>query len=129
VVRDVFSTTSSSVILPASSFIMRRRTHGMVYCSVPSDVWVTVETPMLRFLQPGMFGPTGQQGHRSVVVPDIDPSAGCSAGRLVGSPASLCCSADICSVGRSAWRAVPPNCPAGGPFFGRSWGPLWVPCS
>jgi hypothetical protein len=71
--RDVFSTTSSYVIPLASSFIMRRRMPGMVYCPVPSGVWVTVKTLMLRFPWPGS-GPTGQQGCVFDVVLDIDPS-------------------------------------------------------
>jgi hypothetical protein len=51
--RDVFSTTSSFVIFPASSLIMSRRTLGTTYCLAPSGVWVTVETMMLRFLRLG----------------------------------------------------------------------------
>ena len=41
---------------------MRRRTHGMVYCPVPSGVWVTVETLVLRSLWLGLSGPIGQWG-------------------------------------------------------------------
>jgi hypothetical protein len=73
--RDVFSITSSSVIPLASPFIMRRRTSGMAYCLIPSGVWVTVETPMLRSLLPGSSGPTGQQGYVSDVVLDRDRTA------------------------------------------------------
>jgi hypothetical protein len=58
--RDVFSTTSSSVISLASSFIMRRRTPATTYCPVPSGVWVTVETQMVRFLRTGSSDPTNQ---------------------------------------------------------------------
>lgn len=28
---------------------VRKHTSGMVYCFVPPNMWVTVETPMLRF--------------------------------------------------------------------------------
>jgi hypothetical protein len=73
-VRDVFSTTLSSVIPLVSPFIMCRRMLGMAYCFVPSVVWVTVETPMLRSLQSGSFGPTGQLGYVSGVVLERDPS-------------------------------------------------------
>jgi hypothetical protein len=72
--RDVFSTSSSSVILLASPFIMRRRTSGTTYWPVPSGIWVTVETLMLRSLWPGSFGSTGQQGYVSGVVHDRVPS-------------------------------------------------------
>jgi hypothetical protein len=49
--RDVFGITLFSFILLASSFIMRRRTSGTTYCPVSSDVWVTAETLMPRFLR------------------------------------------------------------------------------
>jgi hypothetical protein len=71
--RDVFSTTSSSVISLASSFIMRRRTPATTYCPVPSGVWVTVETQMVRFLRSGSSDPTNQQGYVSDIVLDKDP--------------------------------------------------------
>jgi hypothetical protein len=74
--RDVFSTTSSSIILLTSSFIMRRCTLGTTFCPIPSGVWVTAETLILRFLWPRSSGPTGQQGYISVVVPDIDKPLG-----------------------------------------------------
>ena len=66
--RGVFSTTSSSVIPLASSFIMRRRMPGTVYCPAPSGVWVTVETLMLRSLWLEPSGPTSQRGYVSGVV-------------------------------------------------------------
>jgi hypothetical protein len=53
---------------------MRRHTPGMVYCPIPSGVWVIVETLMLRFLRQVSSNPMGQQGHVSVVVFDRDPS-------------------------------------------------------
>jgi hypothetical protein len=56
--RDVFSTTSSSVIPLASPFIMRRRMLGTAYCPVPFGVWVIVETSVLRSLWVGLSGPT-----------------------------------------------------------------------
>jgi hypothetical protein len=74
-VRDVFDRTSSSVILTTSSFIMHRCTPGTAYCPIPSGVWVTAETSILRFLWSGSSGPTNQQGYISIVVLDIDPSA------------------------------------------------------
>jgi hypothetical protein len=46
----------------------------MAYCPVPSGVWVTVETPMLRFLRQGLSDPTSQRGYVSVAVFDRDPS-------------------------------------------------------
>jgi hypothetical protein len=72
--RDVFNTTSSSVIPLVSPFIMCRRMPGTTYCSVPSGVWVTIETPMLRSLRSGSSGPTGQLGYVSGVVLERDPS-------------------------------------------------------
>jgi hypothetical protein len=71
--RDVFSIASSSVIALVSPFIMHRRTSGTSYCPVPSGVWVIVETPMLRSLQAGSFGPTVQQGYVSGFVLDRVP--------------------------------------------------------
>jgi hypothetical protein len=53
---------------------MRRCTPGTVYLPVPSGVWVTVETLMVRFLLPRSSDPTGQQGYVSIVVFDRDPS-------------------------------------------------------
>jgi hypothetical protein len=66
--RDVFSTTSSSVIPLVSPFIMCWHTSGTAYYPIPSRVWVTVETPMLRPLRSGSSGPTGQQRYVSGVV-------------------------------------------------------------
>jgi hypothetical protein len=71
--RDVFSTTLSSIIPLASPFIMCSHTFGTVY-PVPSVVWVTIETPMTRFLRAGSFGPTVQQGYVSGVVLNRHPS-------------------------------------------------------
>jgi hypothetical protein len=59
--RDVFSPTSSFVIPLASPFIMRRRMPGTAYCPIPSGVWVTIKTPMLRSLRLGLSGPIGQR--------------------------------------------------------------------
>jgi hypothetical protein len=53
---------------------MRRRMPGTTYCHVPSDLWVTIETPMLRSLLLGLSGPTGQRGYISSVMLDRDPS-------------------------------------------------------
>jgi hypothetical protein len=72
--RYVFGTTSSSVIPLASPFIMRRHMPGTVYCPIPSGVWITVETPMLRSMWLGLTGPTSQRGYVSDVVLDRDPS-------------------------------------------------------
>jgi hypothetical protein len=72
--RDVFNTTSSSVIPLASPFIMRRRMLGTVYYLVPSGIWVTIETPVLRSLRLGLTGPTSQRGYISSIVLDRDPS-------------------------------------------------------
>jgi hypothetical protein len=75
--RDVFSTTSSSVIPSVSPSIMRRRMPGTAYCRIPSSVWVTIETPMLRSSRLELTGPTGQRGtlqNVSGVMPDRDPS-------------------------------------------------------
>jgi hypothetical protein len=55
--RDVFSTTSSSVIPLASPFIMQRCMPGKAYCPIPSSIWVTVETLMLRSLWLGLSDP------------------------------------------------------------------------
>jgi hypothetical protein len=71
---DVFSTTSSFVIPLETSFIMRRCTPDTMYFLVPFDVWVTVETPVLRSLWLGLFGSTGQRGYVSGIVLDRDPS-------------------------------------------------------
>jgi hypothetical protein len=57
-----------------SPFIMHRRMPSTTYCPVPSSVWVTVETLMLRSMRLGLFGPTGQWGYVSGVVFDRDPS-------------------------------------------------------
>jgi hypothetical protein len=62
-VYGVSSTTSSSVILFASPSIMRRHMLGTVYCPIPSSVWVTIETTMLRSPWLGLTGPTGQRGY------------------------------------------------------------------
>jgi hypothetical protein len=70
---DVFSTTLSPFIPFASPFIMRRCMHSTAHSPIPFDVWVTVETPMLRSLLPGSFGPTGQQGYISGIVLDRVP--------------------------------------------------------
>jgi hypothetical protein len=53
--RDVFSTASSFVIPLVSPFIMHRCMSGTVHA--------TIETPMLRSLRTGSFGPTIQQGY------------------------------------------------------------------
>jgi hypothetical protein len=66
--RDVFSTTSSSIILFASPFIMCRGIPGTAYCPISSGVWVAIETLMLRSLWLGLSGPTGQRGYVSSVV-------------------------------------------------------------
>jgi hypothetical protein len=71
---DAFSTTLSSVIPLASPFVMRRRMPGMAYCPIPSSVWVSVETPVLRSLPLGSSDLTGQRGYISDVVLDRDPS-------------------------------------------------------
>jgi hypothetical protein len=47
---------------------------SMIYCPVPSDVWATVKTPMLRSLRLGLSDPTGQWGHVSDIVLDRDYS-------------------------------------------------------
>jgi hypothetical protein len=70
----VYSTTSSFVIPLASPFIMHRRMPGTAYCSIPSGIWVNVETPMLRSLWLGLSGPTSQRGYVSNIVLDRDPS-------------------------------------------------------
>jgi hypothetical protein len=72
--RDVFSAASSSVIPLASPFIMRKHMPGTTYCPIPSSVWVTVETSMLRSLRLGLCGPTGQREYIFGIVLDRDPS-------------------------------------------------------
>jgi hypothetical protein len=72
--RDVFGIASSFVISLMSHFIMRRRMPGTAYCPVPCGVWVTIDTPMLRSLQLGLTGPTGQWRYVYDVVLDRDPS-------------------------------------------------------
>jgi hypothetical protein len=75
--RDVFNTTSSFVIPLASPFIMHRCTPGIAYLSyrpIPSSLWVTVETPMLRTLWLGLTGPTSQWGYVFSVMLDRYPS-------------------------------------------------------
>jgi hypothetical protein len=72
--RDVFSTTLSSVIPSTLPFIMRRCMLGMTYFHVPSGVWVTVETPMLRSLWLGLTDPISQWGYVSGFVLDRYPS-------------------------------------------------------
>jgi hypothetical protein len=47
---------------------------GTTYCPIPSSLWVSVETLMLRSLQLGLSGPTGQRGYISNVVLDKGPS-------------------------------------------------------
>jgi hypothetical protein len=66
--REVFGTTSPSVIPFASPFIMRGHIPGMTYCPIPFGVWITVETPMLRSPWLEFFGPTGLRGYVSKVV-------------------------------------------------------------
>jgi hypothetical protein len=72
--RDVSSTTSSFIIPFVSPFIMRRRTPGTTYCPVPSGVWVTIETLVLRSLWLELASPIGQWGHVSSIMLDRDPS-------------------------------------------------------
>ena len=72
--RDVFSMALSSVIPLASPFTMRRRTSSTTYCPVPSGVWVTTETLMMRSLRLGSFGPTVQQGYVVGIMLDRVPS-------------------------------------------------------
>jgi hypothetical protein len=72
--RDIFSTTLSSITPLSSPFIMRRRMSGTSYCPVPSDVWVTVETLVPRSMRLGLSGPTGQRAYISGIVLDSDPS-------------------------------------------------------
>jgi hypothetical protein len=69
----MYNTTSSSVIPLASHFIMHRRMPGTSYCPIPSGIWVTVETPMLRSLWLGLSGLTSQPRYVSSVVLDRDP--------------------------------------------------------
>jgi hypothetical protein len=71
---DVFSTTSSFVIPLEPSFIMCRCMPDTMYFLDPFNVWVTLETPVLRSLQLGLFGSTGQRGYISGIVLDRDPS-------------------------------------------------------
>jgi hypothetical protein len=52
---------------------MRRHMPGTTYCHVPSGVWVTLETLMLRSLWLGLFYLTGQRGYIFIVVLDRDP--------------------------------------------------------
>uniref|UniRef100_A0A804QPC5 Uncharacterized protein n=1 Tax=Zea mays TaxID=4577 RepID=A0A804QPC5_MAIZE len=52
----------------------KRHMPGTVYCPIPSGVWITVETPMLRSMWLGLTGPTSQRGYVSDVVLDRDPS-------------------------------------------------------
>jgi hypothetical protein len=55
---------------------MRKRTPGMAYPwyrPIPSSIWVTIETPMLRTLRLGLTGPTCQWGYVSGVVLDTYP--------------------------------------------------------
>jgi hypothetical protein len=61
--RDVFSMASSFVIPLVSPFIMHRCMSRTAHFPIPSSVWATIETPMLRSLWPGSFGPTIQQGY------------------------------------------------------------------
>jgi hypothetical protein len=47
---------------------------GMTYCPILSAVWITVETPVLRSLRPGLSGPTGLRTYLYGIVLDRDPS-------------------------------------------------------
>jgi hypothetical protein len=42
---------------------MHRRTLGTTYYPVPSGIWVTVETQILRSPWLGLTSPTGQRGY------------------------------------------------------------------
>jgi hypothetical protein len=66
--KDVFITTLSFVIPLASPFIMRRHMPSTTYCPIPSNVWLTVETPVLRSLRLESSGATSQRGYVSGVV-------------------------------------------------------------
>jgi hypothetical protein len=46
---------------------MHMRLPSMVYCPVPSGVWFTVETPMLRSLRMGLSDPTSHRVYVWVV--------------------------------------------------------------
>jgi hypothetical protein len=57
-----------------SPFIMHKHMPSMVYCLVPSGVWVTVEILMLRSLRLGLSSPTSPWRYESSVVLDRDLS-------------------------------------------------------
>jgi hypothetical protein len=65
---------SSSQQRHLSSCVDARLVQHIVPSPPDSGVWVTVETPMLRFLWSGSSGHMGEQGYVSIVVFERDPS-------------------------------------------------------